>query len=109
MICPVCRCQTELLACPNCANRRSDQALWRYQRDPIARVLEGKLTLLVRVLNYIRHFQMYGAEKTFCGQPVSPRSRLMRRGWGDCQSADYCALCQGEIRRIERELEVAKV
>jgi|SRR5882672_5381831 len=94
-----------MMVCPLCAQERGAVALRAYQLDPLRKVAAGQAELTVRPVDGKRHVQMFGAERVFCGLPVSPQHRRSRIAWTEDELNKICAGCRIELRRAMEEAQ----
>ena len=107
MTCPACRTivPSHMIHCRVCLNQRANKALRQFQRDPVRMILTGKDDLVVRAIAGTRHVQMFGAERTFCGEAVFPAHRRSRVSWDQYQSdAVICRVCRATLDEIAQEV-----
>jgi hypothetical protein len=103
--CPTCNriIPDKLMVCPVCLEERSRIALRAYQLDLLRKVLAGDAELPVRAIKGKRHIQIFGAEKTHCGQPVSPQHRRSHIPWEPAELNKICAGCRFAVTRLMEE------
>ena len=107
MICSTCNHYVPdgLIACPVCAEERSRAAMRKYQHHPLALVAQGRGVLTTRAINNVRHVQMFGCAKTYCGETVESynrRNSILFLALRD-EREHICARCADEIDVIVKE------
>lgn len=107
MICAACGhyVPDDLITCPVCAEERSRVALQQYQHHPLRMVAEGRGVLTTRAIDHVRHVQMFGCQKTFCGATVEAyhrRNSVLYQALRDPASL-ICETCIARIEALHAE------
>jgi hypothetical protein len=99
MICLTCGLviSGDYLSCPKCTEQRSAVALHAYQMAPLRQVVAGEAELVTRAIKGIRHVQMFGGERTFCGLPVSQHYRRGYIPYDPIEFNRICADCRSAL------------
>jgi hypothetical protein len=107
MICTACSrpIPDGLLACALCVQERSARALRQFQHAPLRTVIAGLGKLTTRRIKQLRHVQMFGAEQTYCGLPVSPQHP---RAWVDYDPAELSRVCSKCRSQLDELIEEAR-
>ena len=91
MQCPECRATVpdSMIACPVCAEKRSAEALRKYQYHALKLVTLGHGSLHTRAIHGVRHVKQFGAERTFCGEHTTGHHRP-----GTVRPDDLSGVCE---------------
>jgi hypothetical protein len=92
-----------LLACASCTQERSARALRKFQYAPLRTVIAGLGQLTTRRIEQIRHVQMFGAEQTYCGIPVSPQHPRARVDYDPAELSRICGKCRSQLDELIAE------
>jgi hypothetical protein len=93
----------ELLACAICTQERSARALRKFQYAPLRTVIAGLGQLTTRRIEQIRHVQMFGADQTYCGLPVSPQHPRSRVDYDPAELSRVCSKCRSQLDELIEE------
>lgn len=92
-----------LLACPICTEERNAKALRKFQYAPLRTVIAGLGRLTTRRIEGKRHVEMFGAEQTYCGIPVSPQHARARVDYDPEELRRVCGKCRALLDEIAAE------
>jgi hypothetical protein len=100
MYCPECRAliPDSMIACPVCATRRGNEALYARQLEPLRKIADGDGDLTTRALGGVRHVQLFGVEQTFCGLPIQGG---WRKNWFRVREDSPAQLCRPCWQKIQ--------
>jgi hypothetical protein len=93
----------ELLACAICTQERSARASRKFQYAPLRTVIAGLGKLTTRRIEHQRHVQMFGAEQTYCGLPVSPQHPRSRVDYDPAELSRVCDRCRARLDELIAE------
>jgi hypothetical protein len=105
MICAACSrpIPDSLLACALCVHAASTKALRQFQYAPLRTVIAGLGQLTTRRIEQQRHVQMFGAEQTYCGIPVSPQHYRSRVDYDPAELSRICSKCRSQLDELIEE------
>jgi hypothetical protein len=97
-----------LLSCPVCAEKKSRASLLEQQKFWLPAMVRGdEKIVLTRKSDRgpAWHIRMAGTNtRAFCGEPLSPGWRQLRRDFGELRFLQVCAPCYDMLQRLAKEV-----
>jgi hypothetical protein len=86
-----------VLFCPTCAAKRSDEALWELQREFLRRCVLGDYQLRI-TQDRNHHVLLYTTyTRTFCGRELAGAPKIKYEPYDDGTIRNLCAGCRGAL------------
>ncbi len=100
-----------LLDCPACVEERSKPAIRANQRHPLLLCAQGRGILTTRAIAATRHVQMFGCDRTFCGERIESGHRRGSQSFESLNNVAtfICSKCVAEVNAILKEAQACSV